>query len=232
MNQNAQQFDDEIRAAFNQFSVEPSKQNWEAIDEQLSKQWFDKTLSIVLQQYESSPSPSLWNKIDYRHRQIKYKRISQVAAILLFGLLFFQWNNVAQIDEALAETSIQEKEEILAFAAGSDSESFRNQEETFVYSFDDTLAEEQKETVKILLLDEEEQKEKRLAALRSLIFEDDEDLFDNTDFNKINKILAPVPRLPFEAMAMLPPKHKKITYVKKPNHDIRIMIPLQIDIQD
>lgn len=227
MNQNAQQFDDEIRAAFNQFSVEPSKQNWESIDEQLSKQWFDKTLSAVLQQYKPTPSLSLWDQIDLRHCQIKYKRISQVAAILLLGLLFFQWNNTVQIDEILAEHTIENNEEFLAFAAGSE-----NQEETYVYSFDHTLEEEQKESVKILLLDEEEQKEKRLAALRSLIFEDDEDLFENTDFNKINKILAPVPRLPFEAIAMLPPKQKTITYIKKPSHDIKIMIPLQIDIQD
>lgn len=226
-NLNKNEFDNKFKDRFQDFEVKPSDNNWKKIDKKMEDNWFDATFSNVLSNKEQQPQASNWTVIEKRLQDRPVLRaiqqVSKVAAVLLLGLLVFQFfsSDILQ-EKELAQAPLIQSKEVLA------DQLTAPEDNTFII---EVVVPEEEEPVKKILSEKEEID---MDALMASILEDDDDLRPNMDLPMLKRSIEPLERPSLETFAMLPPRplNKQLIPQQQQVPDIKIMIPLKIELKE
>ena len=186
--------DDLFKDHFDNFTPPASKQVWNKIDEDLTQNNVDKVFKDKLGDLQRDPSPQVWTNVKKELPLSLYLRntlnfLSKIAAVLLIAILsVLVTTHITDQNKAIVETPAIEKE-----IESKPSEVITPKEETsFVFDLKDKKTKNTKAKTKDV--------EEDITALLADVLEDDEDLMNEINEERMEALLQPLEQLPIEGI--------------------------------
>jgi len=222
--------DDFLKDVFDNFEVNPNKQNWGKISDQLDSRAASE-IKRKFDQYEVAPPSSNWDKIkdqlpyNLRIRR-QLSRLAKIAAVLLVGMLFTVSSNIWKNQAAIAQNEAAVKEPTtpsIDLRNSSQAELIIDLEEdvNFVFDLDD-----ENQSSK----DNEKEEEEDIMALLDFILDDSDALETLIDQSIVEASLSPVEELPMEGLVLVVPENdvEEVTPAGGAAAELTIKIPLVV----